>query len=60
MTEDEADIMDDAEAAELVDFAASLDYDSYIDDLEVRQALNVIRERIDGQKALEAAAAAAE
>lgn len=60
MTEDEADIMDDAEAAELVDFAASLDYDAYIDDLEVRQALNVIRERIDGQKALEAAAAAAE
>jgi len=60
MTEDEADAVEDDEAAQLLDFAQSLDYDSYIDDLEVRQALNVIRERIDGQKALEAAAAAAE
>ena len=57
MTEEEADDMEDAEALALVDFAKDLDYDSYIDDLEVRQALQVIRERIDTQKALEAVAA---
>lgn len=57
MTEEEADEMEDAEALALVDFAKDLDYDSYIDDLEVRQALQVIRERIDTQKALEAVAA---
>jgi len=57
MTEDEADDFEDAEAALLVDFAKDLDYDSYIDDLEVRQALNVIRERIDTKKAMDAVAA---
>lgn len=59
MTEEEAEVVEDQEAEDLVDFAQSLDYDSYIDDLEVRQALNVIRERIDTQKALDAAAEAA-
>ena len=34
MTEGEADGAEDDEAADLVDFAASLDYDAYIDDLE--------------------------
>ena len=60
LTEDEAEDLEDDEAAQLVAFANNLDYDAYIDDLEVRQALNVIRERIDGEKALEAAAQAAE
>ena len=60
MTEEEADELEDAEAAALVDFAKDLDYDSYIDDLEVRQALQVIRERIDTQKALEMQAATVE
>jgi hypothetical protein len=59
-TEEEAEEVEDAEAAMLVDFAKDLDYDAYIDDLEVRQALGVIRERIDAQKAVEAAALAAE
>jgi len=59
MTEQEADVVEDQEAEDLVDFAQSLDYDAYIDDLEVRQALNVIRERIDTQKALDAATEAA-
>jgi hypothetical protein len=36
---------------------ARLSDDSYIDDLEVRQALNVIRERIDTKKAMDAVAA---
>jgi len=60
MTEGEADDMEDMEALALVDFAKDLDYDSYIDDLEVRQALQVIRERIDTQKALEEVAGAIE
>lgn len=60
MTEEEADDAEDMEAAELVKFAQGLDFDSYVDDLEVRQALDVIRERIDAQKAVEAAAAAAD
>ena len=51
MTEGEADDADDAEAEDLLAFASGLDYDAYIDDLEVRQALSVIRERIDAQKA---------
>lgn len=59
MTEGEADDFEDAEADALVNFASGLDYDKYMDDLEVREALSVIRERIDGQKAVEAAAAAA-
>jgi len=54
------DAMEDMEALALVDFAKDLDYDSYIDDLEVRQALQVIRERIDTQKALEEVAGAIE
>ena len=60
MTEVEAEEVEDEEAEALVEFAKDLDYDSYIDDLEVRQALGVIRERIDAQKAAEAVAAAVE
>merc|ERR1740130_26894 len=60
MTEDEADNVEEDEAADLVDFASGLDYDTYIDDLEVRQALCVIRERIDQEKAMQAAAEAME
>ena len=55
MTETEADDVEEEEAAALVDFASGLDYDKYMDDLEVKQALTVIRERIDKQKAAEAA-----
>lgn len=60
MTEDEADGVEEDEAADLVDFASNLNYDTYIDDLEVRQALCVIRERIDKEKAMQAAAEAAD
>ena len=58
MTEDEADEAMEGEAAALVDFAQGLDYEKYMDDLEVRQALDVIRERMDTKKAEEAAAEA--
>jgi len=60
LTEEKAEAVEDDEADELVDFANNLDYDSYIDDLEVRQALSVIRERIDTEKAMAAVAQAAE
>ena len=60
LTEEKADLVEDDEADELVDFANNLDYDAYIDDLEVRQALSVIRERIDTEKAMAAVAEAAE
>ena len=59
MTEEQADDFEDEEAAALVDFASGLDYDKYMDDLEVREALSVIRERIDTQKAVDAVAEAA-
>ena len=36
MTETEADDIEEEEAAALVDFASGLDYDKYMDDLEVR------------------------
>lgn len=60
LTEEKADAVEDEEAEALVDFANGLDYESYIDDLEVRQALSVIRERIDQEKAMQAVAEAAE
>ena len=58
MTEAEVDDLEDDEALALVDFASGLDYDKYMDDLEVREALSVIRDRIDTQKAVDAAAEA--
>lgn len=60
LTEEKATAVEDEEADALVEFANNLDYDAYIDDLEVRQALTVIRERIDTEKAMAAAAEAAE
>lgn len=38
MTADEADDFEDEEAAALVDFASGLDYEGFIDDLEVDSA----------------------
>jgi len=60
MTEDEADNVEEAEAADLVNFASSLNYDSFIDDLEVRQALCIIRDRIEQEKSIQATAEADE
>jgi len=60
MTEKVAENVEDGEADDLLAFASNLNYDSYIDDLEVRQALGVIRDRIDQEKALQAAAEAME
>lgn len=46
MTEEEAEDADDAELDELLDFANNLDYDSYIDDLDVKEALKFIHKRV--------------
>lgn len=45
MTEDERDGCEDEEAAELIRFAEGLDFDKFIDDLEFRQHLQVVRDR---------------
>lgn len=49
LTEEAADELEDDEAAGLVSFAESLDFEKYVDDIEVREALSVIRERVDAQ-----------
>lgn len=46
MTEEEAEDADDAEIDDLLDFANNLDYDSYIDDMEVKEALKFIHKRV--------------
>ena len=46
MTESEVADFDREEAEDLIDFAEGLDYDKYINDLEIRQALCVMRDRV--------------
>ena len=47
LTEEEAEIQEYKEGDELLDFVQALDYDAFIDDLEVRQALEIVKERIE-------------
>lgn len=47
-TSAEADAHLDAEADELLEFANGLDYDKYMDDLEVREAIRFVKERVKG------------
>lgn len=46
LTEQEAEEIKEQEVDDLLDFAYQLDYEKYIDDLEVRQALAVLKERV--------------
>lgn len=46
MTEDEADDAEFAQARELIDFAASLDFHKYMQDYEVREAMAIMRDRV--------------
>lgn len=46
LTEDQKDQLEDEEADDLMDFANNLDVDKYLDDLEVRAALESVRQRI--------------
>eukprot|EP00744_Colponema_vietnamica_P006756 GILI01009789.1.p1 GENE.GILI01009789.1~~GILI01009789.1.p1 ORF type:complete len:377 (-),score=75.27 GILI01009789.1:36-1166(-) len=47
LTEREHEELEDAEASELLDFAEGLDFDRYINDFEVKQALEIVKERVD-------------
>eukprot|EP00754_Rhynchopus_humris_P000368 Rhum_TRINITY_DN10236_c0_g1::Rhum_TRINITY_DN10236_c0_g1_i1::g.37517::m.37517 len=47
MTEDEAFEAEMREAQKLMDFAANVDYVKFIDDYEVREALAIMRERVE-------------
>jgi hypothetical protein len=47
MTEEAKDAMEEKEANELLDFAKNLNIDEYLDDFEVRAALEAVQERIN-------------
>ena len=47
LTQEEAENQENKEADELLNFVQSLDYDAFIEDLEVRQALEIVKERIE-------------
>merc|ERR550537_1050831 len=51
LTEDKADKQaeadDEEEAEELLDFAAGLDFDKFIDDMEVRAMMEQVKGRVD-------------
>jgi len=46
MTEEEAEDAEFDEARELMDFAAELDYDAFVKDFEVQEALAIMRDRV--------------
>jgi len=46
MTDEEAEDAEFAEARDLVDFAAELDFDSFIKDFEVQEAIAIMRDRV--------------
>jgi len=50
LTEEAVEELDDIEADELVDFAKDLDFESFLDDLEVQSALKAAKSRIDNLK----------
>eukprot|EP01059_Diplonema_ambulator_P021990 TRINITY_DN3661_c0_g1_i1.p1 TRINITY_DN3661_c0_g1~~TRINITY_DN3661_c0_g1_i1.p1 ORF type:complete len:437 (+),score=87.38 TRINITY_DN3661_c0_g1_i1:1209-2519(+) len=47
MTEDEAFESEMKDAQKLVDFAANLDFEKFIEDYEIREALSIMRQRVD-------------
>jgi hypothetical protein len=50
MTEKQEAAHEEAEIDDLLEFAYELDYEKYMEDLEVRQALAVIKERVKDMK----------
>lgn len=46
MTQKEKDDLEEQEVDDLLEFAYELDYEKYMDDLEVRQALALIKDRV--------------
>eukprot|EP00743_Colponemidia_sp_Colp-15_P000844 GILK01000931.1.p1 GENE.GILK01000931.1~~GILK01000931.1.p1 ORF type:complete len:387 (-),score=94.14 GILK01000931.1:794-1903(-) len=47
LTEAENEMLEDEEATSLINFATTLDIDNYISDMEVRNALAVVKSRVD-------------
>lgn len=47
LTQEEAEKEEEKEADDLLQFVQDLNYDAFIDDLEVRQALEIVKERIE-------------
>ncbi len=47
LTKEEAEELNDKEDEKLIDFAQNLDYDKYMKDLDVREALYLIKNKID-------------
>jgi hypothetical protein len=50
MTEKELEFQKENEIDELLEFAYELDYEQYMEDFEVRQALALIKERVNNIK----------
>ena len=50
LTQEEAVEQEEAEVDDLLDFANSLDYDQIVNDLEVRQALEILKDRVEELK----------
>jgi hypothetical protein len=47
LTEEQAENLEELEVDDLLQFVQDLDYDKFIEDLEVRQALEIVKERVE-------------
>lgn len=47
LTEQQAENLEELEVDDLLQFVQDLDYDKFIEDLEVRQALEIVKERVE-------------
>ena len=47
MTEKEVEDEEEKEVDNLIEFAYELDYEKYIEDFEIRQALAILKDRVD-------------
>lgn len=56
-SEEENDLAEEEEIESLLDFATTLDYDRYIEDLEIREALKLVQDRVDQLERIDASLA---
>lgn len=47
MTQEQAEEMEELEVDDLLEYVQGLDYDKFIEDLEIRQALEIVKERVE-------------
>lgn len=50
LTEEQVEVEEDKEVDDLLNFVADLDYENFINDLDVRQALEIVKERVEDLK----------